>query len=259
MNRYTYNYYKFKKAFSQKTITIIIIIITSLLGLNHASDKLNSNNTIHSINVESYQKHPIHYLLPKYNEGDTYVVVNNNIPLFTNEDISTTDTYELYTELDELHRVGPANALLNQDMMPSEERGKISHIKPSGWNQRKIHGNYLYHRSHLIGYQLSGQNDNPLNLMTGTWFFNREGMLPIENFVAKHLEDNPDSYVRYRVTPLFIGNNLLASGVFMEGFSVDDNGESVKFHVFIPNYLPGTDLNYSDGSVNIRSILDWII
>lgn len=186
---------------------------------------------------------------PQLEDGQTYVVINDHEPYFTDEDIMATQAYEDMADLDELGRVGPANAVLGQDLMPEEERGNISSIKPTGWQQAfytNVPGGALYHRSHLIGHQLTG-NDGSQNIMTATQWLNQAAMLPVENFVAAYIEST-DNHVRYRVTPVFEGANVLASGIYMEGFSIEDNGEGVQFHIYIPNRQPGVEINYADGS-----------
>ena len=134
--------------------------------------------------------------------------------------------------------------------MPTTERGDISDIKPTGWQQAKyanVSGGWLYNRSHLIGHQLTGEDANARNLMTGTRWFNVEGMLPFENFVANYIEQT-ENHVRYRITPAFEGDNLLASGVYMEGFSIEDNGATIQFNIYVPNIQPHVEINYADGS-----------
>lgn len=177
-----------------------------------------------------------------------YIEVNDNIPFFTTEELEVSEPFDSYTPLDELGRVGVAEALLDIDLMPSDERGSIGHIEPTGWNQGNyeiVSGNWLYNRSHLIGHQMTGY-DGRENLMTGTRQFNAEGMLPFENFVANVVEEE-EMQVRYRVTPLFEGDNLLSHGIVMEGFSVDDDGETLTFNVFVPNQQEGIELDYETG------------
>lgn len=182
-------------------------------------------------------------------EGQEDVQVNNNVPYFSNEDISSTEVYHSNGSLDSLGRVTAANAVVGTEIMPAEERGSISHIEPTGWNQARYanvgSGGWLYNRSHLIGHQMTG-NDEPQNIMTGTRWFNTR-MLEYENFVANYVETT-GNHVRYRVTPVFEGDNLLASGAYMEGFSIEDNGESVMFNIYVPNVQPGVEINYADGS-----------
>lgn len=186
---------------------------------------------------------------PDVPSGQDYVVVNNNVPYFSNEDISSIDAYHKNGSFDNLGRVTVANALVGVEIMPAEERGSISHIEPSGWNQARYAGigagGWLYNRSHLIGHQMTG-NDDPKNLMTGTRHFNM-AMLEFENFVANYVEST-ENHVRYRVTPVYKGNNLVASGIYMEGFSIEDNGESIMFNIFVPNRQPNVEINYADGS-----------
>ena len=177
-----------------------------------------------------------------------YIEVNENIPLFTNEELEVSEPFQSYETEDDLGRVGVADALLDVELMPAEQRGSIGHIDPSGWNQGNyeiVSGNWLYNRSHLIGHQMTGY-DGRDNLMTGTRQFNVEGMLPFENFVADVVEDT-EMQVRYRVTPLFEEDNLLSHGILMEGFSVDDNGETLTFNVFVPNQQDGIELDYETG------------
>ena len=177
-----------------------------------------------------------------------YLEVNDNIPFFTNEELEVSEPFHTYADLDELGRVGVAEALLDIDLMPAEQRGSIGHIEPTGWNQGNyeiVSGNWLYNRSHLIGHQMTGY-DGRENLMTGTRQFNAEGMLPFENFVANVVEET-EMQVRYRITPLFEGDNLLAHGIIMEGFSVDDDGETLTFNVFVPNQQDGIELDYETG------------
>lgn len=185
---------------------------------------------------------------PSVPDGAAYVEVNDNVPLFTNEDISSTEAWDEYGELDSLKRVTAANAVLGTELMPAEERGNISDVYPTGWEQEEyanVSGGWLYNRSHLIGHQLTGY-DGANNLITGTRYFNVEGMLPFENFVANYVETT-DNHVRYRVTPYFEGNNLLASGIYMEGLSIEDNGEGLQFHIYVPNIQPGVTLDYATG------------
>ena len=198
------------------------------------------------------QARNIHQQLPDVPKDEAYVEINDNIPMFSNADLEDVGEWEEYSPLDDKNRVVEANAMLYRDMMPSEvdERESLSHVKPTGWQQKRytglVDGSWLYNRSHLIGYQLTGQQDNVLNLMTGTRFFNVEGMLPFENYVANYIE-NHDVHVRYRITPLFLKNEKLARGVFMEGYSIEDDGK-LAFHIFVPNKQPDIDIDYQDGS-----------
>ncbi|MBG9983609.1 DNA/RNA non-specific endonuclease [Aerococcaceae bacterium DSM 111022] len=191
---------------------------------------------------------------PAVPASELYIEVNNNNPFFTNEDITQTDPWIEFTKLDELGRVGPANAVLTTDLMPAEPRGDNSSIQPTGWQQFEWDGKYLYNRSHLIGHQLIGDGIPNLNLMTGTTTFNQEGMVPFENFVAMIVEGGET--VRYRVTPYFEGDNLLASGVFMEGFSIEDNGESLSFNIYVPNRQDNISINYATGTSSATETLE---
>ena len=186
--------------------------------------------------------------IPPYS-GSPYTVLNGNVPDFLESDFSE-NSFEFYSELDSLGRCGAANANIGLDIMPTEERGSIGQIKPSGWNTVKydcVDGNYLYNRCHLIGYQLCAENANEKNLITGTRYLNVDGMLPFENMVADYIHET-GNHVRYRVTPIFEGNNLLASGVQMEAQSVEDGGEGILFHVYCYNVQPGVGIDYATGN-----------
>lgn len=185
--------------------------------------------------------------IPVY-AGEPYVVLGDNIPEFDQELIDT-GSYEYYSELDLLGRCGAAVANLGLDLMPTEDRGSISHVYPSGWNQAEyefVDGKMLYNRCHLIGFQLAGENANEKNLITGTRYFNVEGMLPFEDQVAEYIH-NTGNRVLYRVTPVYEGNELVARGVQMDAWSVEDGGEGVCFSVFVFNVQPGVTINYLTG------------
>lgn len=185
--------------------------------------------------------------IPDYSESP-YVTVNDNQPYFSDTDLTTT-SFESYSELDSLGRCGVAYACISPDTMPTEERGSIGQIKPSGWHTVKydsVEGKYLYNRCHLIGYQLTAENANGHNLITGTRYLNVDGMLPFENMVADYIKET-GNHVLYRVTPVFDGNNLVASGALMEAESVEDNGEGIYFNVYCYNVQPGVTINYSTG------------
>ena len=184
--------------------------------------------------------------------GEKYVEINGNVPYFTEKDYTTT-SYESYAVLDSLGRCGIAMACLGRDLMPTGTRGDLS-TNPSGWMQASydiVDGRYLYNRSHLIGWQLAGEDDNKLNLITGTRFCNQLGMLPFENMVADYIKET-NNHVLYRVTPLFIGNELVARGVLMEAWSVEDNGDGICFNVFIYNAQPGIIIDYATGSSRLE-------
>ena len=185
--------------------------------------------------------------IPEYS-GEPYVEINGNEPDFP-DDGSGEESFETYSELDSLGRCGVAYASVGADLMPTGERESISQVKPTGWQTVKyehVDGKYLYNRCHLIGYQLSGENANERNLITGTRYMNVEGMLPFENMVADYVKE-ADCHVLYRVTPVFEGDNLLANGVQMEAYSVEDEGESISFNVFVYNVQPGVSIDYATG------------
>lgn len=185
--------------------------------------------------------------LPEYS-GEPYVTVNGNEPFFTQEDM-TTNSYETYSDLDVLGRCGVAWANVGIDLMPTEERGSIGQVKPSGWQTVKydiVDGKYLYNRCHLIGFQLTGENANEKNLITGTRYLNVDGMLPFENQVADYVKET-ENHVLYRVTPVFQGDELVARGVLMEGLSVEDQGEGICFCIYAYNVQPGITIDYATG------------
>ena len=185
--------------------------------------------------------------IPAY-AGDPYVTINDNVPQFLETDLATS-SYEYYSDLDDLDRCGVVYACIGTDLMPTEERGNIGSVKPSGWHTVKydiVDGKYLYNRCHLIGYQLSGENANVDNLITGTRYLNVEGMLPFENMVADYVKET-ENHVLYRVTPVFEGDNLVASGVQIEAQSVEDQGEGILFNVYCYNVQPGVTIDYATG------------
>lgn len=206
------------------------------LSSGKPQDELVNNNSYVSLDA-----------IPAY-DGKAYVAVNNNEPFFTDSDMTTT-AFENYSDLDSLGRCGVAYANICKEIMPTEKRGKIGMIKPSGWHTVKydvIKDRYLYNRCHLIGYQLAGENANPKNLITGTRYLNVEGMLPFENLVADYV-NNTGNHVLYRVTPMFSGSNLVANGVLIEAKSVEDNGGGILFNVYCYNVQPGVGINYENG------------
>ena len=210
-----------------KNTKLLLIILSLLLLLSSCS-----------IDIEPYVSAP-----------EYAVELNNNIPEFAPDEI-TTESFELYSELDRLGRCGMAFACIGEDIMPTEERESIGQVKPSGWQIAKydiVDGKYLYNRCHLIGFQLTGENANEKNLITGTRAMNVDGMLPYENMVDDYIEET-GNHVMYRVTPIFEGTNLVANGVQMEALSVEDGGAGISFNVFIPNTQPGIEIDYSDGS-----------
>jgi len=185
--------------------------------------------------------------IPEFS-GEPYVVLEDNRPNFPEEEWSA-EPFEEYSPLDSLGRCGPAYACVGLETMPTEERGSIGQVKPSGWQTAKydnVDGKYLYNRCHLLGFQLTGENANEENLITGTRYMNVDGMLPFENLVADYVKET-DNHVLYRVTPVFEGQNLVASGVQMEAWSVEDEGEGVCFNVYVYNVQPGITIDYATG------------
>lgn len=243
------------KSMSKSLFALIIVICIGIVGYfnpdfqeylsntenigNAAVQEASSSNTI-SFDLAS---------VPDYS-GEPYVILNDNKPDFEESDLKA-ESFENYSDLDSLCRCGVAFACLSLDTMPSsnDERESISNIKPSGWINKEydnVDGGYLYNRCHLIGYQLSNENANEKNLITGTRYMNTEGMLPFENEVADYIKET-SNHVLYRVTPIFEDDNLVASGVQIEAESVEDNGEGVCFNVYCYNVQPGITINYATG------------
>lgn len=226
-------------------------IILAIAGcVNQVSGKDNSTQDINLVTVDANTLGDRHISIediPIYH-GIPFVKINDNKPFFSEDEI-TIEEYEKYSDLDNLGRCGVAKAVIGYDMMPEDDREKIGTIRPTGWHSVKydiIKGGYLYNRCHLIAYQLTGQGANEKNLITGTRYLNVKGMLPFENIVVDYIVET-QKHVLYRVTPVFDGNNLLASGVLMEAISVEDGGKGVCFNVFVYNVQPGIDIDYSDG------------
>ncbi len=189
--------------------------------------------------------------IPEYS-GEAYCVINGNRPDFV-EDMYTTEAYEYFSELDPLGRCGVTMACVGKELMPTADRESISHVYPSGWVNVPysfVDGEYLYNRCHLIGFQLTGENDNKQNLITGTRYMNTEGMLPFENMVADYVKET-GNHVLYRVTPIFKGDELVARGVLMEAWSVEDGGEGLCFNVYCFNVQPGVIIDYATGESRI--------
>lgn len=185
--------------------------------------------------------------------GEAYVAVNGNKPFFDTEQLTSVST-EYYSPLDSYGRCGMTYACVGQDIMPTEERGSIGMVQPTGWHTVKydcVDGSYLYNRCHLIGYQLSGENANVQNLITGTRYLNIQGMLPFENMVADYVKET-GNHVAYRVTPIFDGTNLLANGVLMEGYSIEDDGDGICYCVFAYNSQPGVVIDYATGDSELE-------
>ena len=230
---------------NKKLIAKIVILLLILASFYFQDDitKFLNNNIETSYAVDS---------VPEYS-GSEYIIINNNVPEFRESDF-TTESFEEYSELDSLGRCGVAFANIGQDLMPTEERGSIGYIKPSGWQTVKydiVDGKYLYNRCHLIGYQLTGENANPNNLITCTRNMNASVMVKFENDVADYIKET-GNHVLYRVTPVFVGDNLLASGVQIEARSVEDKGEGIQFNVYIYNVQEGISIDYKTGESSLE-------
>lgn len=222
---------------------LIFFIVGSVPGLSGCSSKKAGNSGAAASVSAQTDMASFAY------DGKPYVVINDNDPDFTDADMTTT-SFESYGELDGLGRCTTAFANIGKDLMPAEKRGPIGEVKPTGWQTAKydnVDGKYLYNRCHLIGYQLTGENANAKNLITGTRFLNVDGMLPFENMVADYIKET-NNHVLYRVTPVFSGDNLVASGVHMEAESVEDNGDGILFNVYCFNAQPGIAIDYATGN-----------
>ena len=226
---------------------LVFFIVGSGFGLSGCSSKKdNQAGTVGSAEVQSTAV--ADDMASLVYQGEPYVVINDNTPVFNDADF-TTISFESYGELDELGRCTTAFANIGKDIMPTEKRGAIGEVKPTGWQTAKydsVDGKYLYNRCHLIGYQLTGENANEKNLITGTRYLNVDGMLPFENMVADYIKET-NNHVLYRVTPVFSGDNLVASGVHMEAKSVEDNGDGILFNVYCFNAQPGIAIDYATG------------
>ena len=233
-----------------KPAVILLICILAVVAFRALALYLDGNLTIDNLLVDlGLRPAPAATLadIPEYS-GEPYVVLHDNWPDFGVEDM-TTEPFEIYSELDSLGRCGVAYANVCLEIMPTEPRGEIGQVKPSGWQTVKydcVEGKYLYNRCHLIGYQLAGENANRQNLITGTRYMNVAGMLPFENMVDSYVEET-GNHVLYRVTPIFEGTELVARGVQMEAFSVEDEGEGICFNVFVYNVQPGITIDYATG------------
>lgn len=215
---------------------IILLAMICYYGYSEIIDK--SMSYMPSYNIKE---------IPEYNDK-AYVLINNNEPNF--EDLSKSAvSFEVYSELDDLGRTTQAYASLGKELMPTDSRKSINQVKPSGWHTVKydiVESKYLYNRCHLIGFQLAGENANENNLMTCTRYMNTIGMLEFENKVAEYIKET-GNHVLYRVTPMYDGDNLLAKGAQMEALSIEDNGEGIKFNVFVYNVQPGIEIDYKTG------------
>ena len=231
----------------KKQFMFSILIVLVAIGTYYKDEIQEYIQISKTYAIESYDMSNI----PQYS-GNSYVVLNDNKPNFTDEDYLK-GSFEEYSELDTLGRCGVAYANVSVDTMPTEERGSIGQIKPSGWHTVKydiVNGKYLYNRCHLIGYQLTGENANPKNLITCTRSMNTEGMLEFENQVADYIKET-NNHVLYRVTPIFEENNLVASGVQIEASSVEDKCGDICFNVYVYNVQDGIEINYSNGDSHL--------
>ena len=225
--------YKGKKISIPVAIILIIVALVSWYFTSKESATIHYSESVKNVPAFS---------------GEPYVVINSNQPEFTGDDI-TTESYEYFSPLDSLGRCGYVMACVGYDLMPTENRESISHVKPTGWVQGQydsVDGKNLYNRCHLIGFQLTGENDNKQNLITGTRYCNVDGMLPFENMIADYVKETRN-HVIYRVTPIFDGNNLVAHGVQMEAWSVEDSGEGICFNIYAYNAQPGITIDYATG------------
>ncbi len=235
-----------KRKYKKKNTLYIIILI--LLGLYLVFQPQIDEYIFSIINTKTYALEEVPPFTGKY-----YVTINNNVPNFTESDINT-KTYEKYGKLDYLGRCTSAIANISKELMPTEERGSIGMVKPSGWHTVKydiVDGKYLYNRCHLIGYQLTGENANEKNLITCTRQTNTGVMLDYENKVAEYIKKT-NNHVLYRVTPIFEGTNLVASGIQMEALSIEDNGKGIKFNIYIYNVQDGIEIDYKTGDSKLK-------
>ena len=239
-----------KQQMSLFTIVSIILVIIAAFAITYYTNNKSSSKTTFS-NVSSIPQDVLNTLsAPSESEAsddNKYKVLNNNTPYFTKDDLST-KSYESYSDLDSLKRVGQANAIIGTDLMPTEKRTENINVHPNRWQRNKT--THVYDRSQLIAFQLASENDNEKNLMTGTRFMNLN-MIPFENQVADYVKKTK-KHVRYRVTPVFKDKDLVAQGVIMEAMSVEDNGASVKYNVFIYNYQKGVTIDYKTGKYTVK-------
>lgn len=251
---------KNNKSMSQNRIVMAFILLCMAVSLIGCGDLAGESRNNSQSNIESNNqakdksekgKTDKDTALKKVTDFDNepYVTVDNNQPYFSKSEI-TKKSFEKYSKLDSLGRCGVALACVGKDIMPTEKRGSIGMVKPTGWHTVKydfVEGKYLYNRCHLIGYQLTGENANEKNLITGTRYMNVDGMLPFEDMVADYVKET-NNHVMYRVTPIYKGNNLVASGVQMEGYSVEDKGKGISFNVYCYNAQPGVKIDYKTGN-----------
>lgn len=229
-------------------VTACVMVFMSACAGKAEQEKTSANAQQEKVPVSGTQQSDISMeTIPEY-DGEPYVVIDDNEPNFTEEELQP-EAYETYGTLDALGRCSTAEASIGEELMPTEKRGAIGQVKPTGWHTVKydmVEGKYLYNRCHLIGYQLTAENANEKNLITGTRYMNTEGMLPFENMVADYIKET-GNHVMYRVTPVFEGENLVASGVQMEAESVEDQGADLSFNVYVYNVQPGVEIDYKTG------------
>ena len=239
------------KKISIKQLIITLLIFAIIVLLEHFYEEINNklNNEQENTNTSTKITYSSLIEVPEYT-NEICVEINDNKPYFTEADY-TIEAFEKYSELDYLGRCGVAYANVCKEIMPPEgdERGDISSVYPTGWKQTKFNGEYLYNRCHLIAYSLSDEDDNKQNLITGTRYFNVQGMLPYERLVCEYIQKNKNNHVLYRVTPIYKGDNLVASGVEMEAYSVEDNGKGVSFNVYVYNVQLGANIDYATGKL----------
>lgn len=219
----------------------VVIILGTFVYRNYIKKEIKESKVTNIVGLDINN-------LPEY-KGKPYVVINNNEPNFEKSEL-VTKSFEKYSELDSLKRCGVADSIIGKDLMPTSKRENISSVKPSGWKSIKyngIDGKSLYNRCHLIGFQLAGENANKRNLITGTRYLNTKGMLPFENMIADYVKET-NHHVRYRVTPIFVGNELVSRGVQIEAISIEDNGKAVKFNVYCFNVQPNIEIDYKTGN-----------
>ncbi len=242
------NHYRNRSRKGKFYLFVVVIIWISIVAALYAMVPQFARGIDHTFFQEEQIESVSLDEIPEY-DGQPYVIIDNNIPEFSGEDMVTRG-FEKYSDLDFLGRCGVAYANVGQDTMPAEKRGDISDVYPSGWENEEYDfiadGGYVYNRCHLIGYQLAGENDNEKNLITGTRYMNVEGMLPFEDEVAEYVKET-DNHVLMRVTPIYEGTSLVASGVQMEARSVEDDGDGVQFNVYCYNVQPGVEIDYSTG------------
>ena len=239
-----------------KLLRFLMVFLLSLMLVGCEADDTSLNNSLlGAVKGSTTTTDSSVNNIPEYS-GEDFVALNNNVPNFDEKD-KTTTSFETYSPLDSLGRCGEAYANIGRDLMPTQKRGDISSVKPSGWLNKKydtslVDGGYIYNRCHLIGHQLAGEDANERNLITGTRYFNVDGMLPFENMIADYVKET-NNHVLFRVTPVYDGDNLVAKGVQMEAYSVEDDGEGIEFNVFIYNVQPGITIDYATGDSSLNS------